>query len=215
MNTRLLFLPFTILISVPASAQDGPSPLSPLFECRQLSDNAARLACLDAAVDQLYQSETSGAVVAVNRSDIEAVEEATYGLNIPEFRLPSLPRVGLPSLAGRPSSDIADAAESDEPETGTRTEASSSERRVVRNDVGDITGIEGLGIASLSRDPYDRLIVTLQNGQVWRQIDDTRVLYSRRQSPSEMSIAVRSAALSSHQMQLNGRGRWFRVRREE
>lgn len=211
MNTRLLFLPFTLLITVPAAAQDAPSPLSPLFECRQISNESARLACLDAAVDELYQSETSGEVVAVNRSDIEAVEEATYGLNIPEFRLPSLPNVSLPSLSARPSSDIADAAQAGDSESDSAT----SERRVVRNEEGDITGIEGLGIASLDRDAYDRLIITLQNGQVWRQIDDTRVLISRRQSPSDMTVAVRSAALASHQMQLNGRGRWFRVSREE
>lgn len=210
MNTRLLTLPLALFITVPAFAQDADSPLSPLFDCRQIADNAQRLACLDAAVESLYQSENRGEVVAVNRSDIEAAEEATYGLNIPEFRLPSLPNVSLPRLSGGASTDLADAAE---PERNAENAPSS--RTVVRNDEGDITGIEGLAVQNLERDPYDRLIVTLQNGQVWRQIDDTRVLYSRRQPPTEMSVAVRSAMLGSHQMQLNDRGRWFRVRREE
>jgi len=207
MNTRLLILPLSLLFAAPAAAQNDDSPLSPLFGCRQITDNAQRLACLDGAVEQLYQSENTGDIVAVNRSDIEAAEEATYGLSIPQFRLPGIPSIGLPSFSGGASSDIAEAADTE----ATETEA----RRVVRNDTGDITGIDGLAIRDIGRDSFDRLIITLQNGQVWRQIDDTRVLISRRQSPEEMFIAVRSGALASHQMQLNGRGRWFRVRREE
>jgi hypothetical protein len=206
MNTRLLFLPFTLLITAPASAQDASSPLSPLFECRQISDATARLACLDSAVDQLYASEGSGDVVVVGRDDIEAAEEATYGLDISGLRLPGLMNF---NLSGGESTDLANAAT---PAAGT--EAESASHRVERNDAGEITRIEGLAIENLERGAYNRLIVTLQNGQVWRQIDDTRIIYSRRQPVSEMSAAVRSAALGSHLMDLNDRGRWFRVRRE-
>jgi len=217
MNTRLLFLPISLIITVPAAAQDGNSPLSPLFDCRQISDSTARLDCLDAEVERLYQSENTGAIVAVNRSEIEAAEEATYGLNIPAFRLPSLPSVGLPSLSGGASSDLADAADSSNVDTtsGSSAGASDADRQIVRNDEGDITGISGLAVQNIQQDAYDRMVITLANGQTWRQIDDTRVLYSRRQAFSDMSVAVRSATLGSHQMQLNGRGRWFRVRREE
>ena len=213
MNTRLLLIPLSLLFAAPAAAQDGNSPLSPLFECRQINDEAQRLTCLDAAVDALYQSENTGEIVAVTRGDIEAAEEATYGLNIPEFRLPGIPSIGLPNFSGGASSDLTEAA--DAVDSTDTAEPAANTRRVVRDETGDITGIEGLAIRNINRDSFDRLIVTLQNGQVWRQIDDTRVLISRRQSASEMSVAVRSAALGSHQMQMNGRGRWFRVRRED
>jgi hypothetical protein len=211
MNTRLPITALALIISAPALAQQVDSPLSPLFECRQIPDDAQRLACLDSAVDTLYQSENSGEVVAVNRSELEAAEEATYGLNIPEFRLPRIPSVSLPSLSGGASSDLADAADA----SAEAAQEDNTSRRVVRNDDGDITGIEGLAVQNIERGPYDRMIITLQNGQVWRQIDDTRVLYSRRQPFTEMSVAVRSATLGSHMMQLNDRGRWFRVRREQ
>lgn len=207
MNTRLLTLPLVILITVPAFAQDAGSPLSPLFDCRQINSDAQRLACLDAAVEHLYQSENSGEVVAVNRGDIEAAEEATYGLDISSLRLPSLLDF---NLSGGASEDLVNAAG-----PGADAENVSASYRVERNDEGEITRIEGLAIQNLQRDAYNRVIVTLQNGQVWRQIDDTRIIYSRRQSPLEMSAAVRSGALGSHLMDLNDRGRWFRVRREQ
>lgn len=216
MNTRLLAISFSALISLPAYAQDQSSPLSPLFQCRALTDDAARLACLDAAVDQLYASENSGEIIAVERADIEAAEEATYGLNIPQFRLPRLPSVGLPSFTGGESSDLADAADTTGVETtSSQPDTATVARRVERNDDGEITRITGLAVQDIDRDAYDRMIITLQNGQVWRQIDDTRVLLSRRQAFTDMTAAVRSAALGSHMMQLNDRGRWFRVRREQ
>ncbi|MEE2527012.1 hypothetical protein V0U79_11585 [Hyphobacterium sp. HN65] len=216
MNTRLLAIFFSASVSLPALAQDDASPLSPLFQCRAITDDAQRLACLDAAVDQLYASENSGEIIAVERAEIEAAEEATYGLNIPQFSLPRLPSVGLPSFSGGESDDLADAADTAAPGTSSGNDQTTAPtRRVERDDDGAITRISGLPVQNIERDAYDRMIITLQNGQVWRQIDDTRVLYSRRQPFTEMSVAVRSAALGSHMMQLNDRGRWFRVRREQ
>ncbi|PIW27145.1 MAG: hypothetical protein COW29_11785 [Rhodobacterales bacterium CG15_BIG_FIL_POST_REV_8_21_14_020_59_13] len=207
MNTRLLTLPLAILITVPAFAQDAGSPLSPLFDCRQIDGDAQRLACLDSAVEHLYQSENSGEVVAIHRGDIEAAEEATYGLDISGLRLPGLPDLGL---SGGASTDLANAAEA-----GTRANDSSASYQVERNDNGEITRIEGLPVRNLQHDNVNRLIVTLQNGQVWRQSDGNRINYPRRQPPTEMFVTIRSGSLGSHLMQLNGRGRWFRVRREQ
>jgi hypothetical protein len=218
MNTRLLAILFSALATAPALAQNPDSPLSPLFSCRGIENDAERLACLDAQVDALYQSETAGELVAVERAEIEAAEEATYGLNIPQFSLPRLPSVRLPSMSGSSSTDLADAAAATETESAAASSAASGStrsRRVERNEAGQITLIEGLAVQEISRDAYDRMIITLQNGQVWRQIDDTRVLYSRRQPFTEMVVSVRSAALGSHMMQLNDRGRWFRARREQ
>lgn len=220
MNTRLLAILISALASTTALAQSGNSPLSPLFSCRALENDADRLACLDAQVEALYRSENAGELVAVERSEIEAAEEATYGLDIPQFRLPRLPSVSLPSMSGTASADLADAvAAGADPVASTTNSAAASAtvaaRRVERNDAGEITRIEGLAVQDIGRDAYDRMIITLQNGQVWRQIDDTRVLYSRRQPFTEMFVGVRSAALGSHMMQLNGRGRWFRARREQ
>ncbi len=207
MNTRLLTLPVMLLMTAPAIAQETRSPLSPLFDCRQITSDTARLACLDAAVDRLHESENSGEVVAVNRGDIEAAEEATYGLDISGLRLPGLLDF---SLSGGESVDLANAAS-----PGGDAEAASGDYSVERNDDGEITRIVGLAVQDLRRDGYNRLVVTLQNGQTWRQFDDTRIILPRRQPPSEMTVSIRSGALGSHLMDINDRGRWFRVRREE
>lgn len=207
MNTRLLILALAIPITVPADAQTAGSPLSPLFDCRQITDDAQRLACLDSAVDLLHEAENSGDVIAIYRGDIEAAEEATYGLDVSGLRLPGLPDLGL---SGGTSTDLASAAEA-----GTGADDASSSYQVERNDDGEITRIEGLPIRTLQHDNVNRLVVTLQNGQVWRQADGNRINYPRRQPPTEMFVTVRSGTLGSHHMQLNGRGRWFRVRREQ
>ena len=60
-------------------------------------------------------------------------------------------------------------------------------------------------------DAYGKAIVTLENGQVWRQIDDTRVLAIRR--GAEMA-EIRRASLGSFKMKLDN-GRSFRAKREQ
>ena len=60
-------------------------------------------------------------------------------------------------------------------------------------------------------DAFGKAIVTLENGQVWRQIDDTRVLEIRR--GAEMA-EIRRASLGSFKMKLDD-GRSFRAKREQ
>jgi hypothetical protein len=204
MNVRLLLLLAPVALSPVAMAQPDGSPLEPLFECRALVDDSARLACLDAAVDALRGDTESGEVVAVDRNQIEAAEEATYGLSIPGFSLPSLPSLSLPRLANN-SEDLAEADES----------SSSADRVLVRDDSGRIERIENLGVASIGETPYGRLVITLQNGQVWTQIDDTHIVLPRRLAENEMTAAIRNASLGSYMFQLNNRGRWFRAERSD
>jgi hypothetical protein len=64
MNARLLILLPAALISAPALGQGDSSPLDPLFTCRDIVDDSARLACLDAAVDALRGDTERGDVVA-------------------------------------------------------------------------------------------------------------------------------------------------------
>ena len=55
-----------------------------------------------------------------------------------------------------------------------------------------------------------RWLFTLENGSVWRQVDNEPVRVSPRQG---MSVEIRRASLGSYMMSING-SRSVRVRRE-
>ncbi len=199
MNVRLLFLIAPVLIVAPATAQSADSPLTPLFECRDIPNDAERLTCLDAAVDALRGETESGEVVAVDRGQIESAEEATFGLSIPGFRLPGLPGFGN------------DDAETDlavsEPEAG------SPDRVVTRNDNGSIDRIENLAVAEFSLTNRDKAQIVLANGQVWRQTDGTRVQRPRSRDMDDLTVTIRSGSFGAYFLQLSNGGRWFRAER--
>ena len=64
-------------------------------------------------------------------------------------------------------------------------------------------------IRSVRAGPYGKVTITLENGQVWSQIDDKKV---RAKKPQEAQIY--QAMLGSYKMKIDG-GRAFRVRREQ
>jgi len=202
MNVRLLLLLSPVVFSAMAEAQVENSPLAPLFECREIADDVERLSCLDAAVDSLRGDTDSGEIVAVNSAQIEAAEEATFGLTLSGFNLPGIPHLAIPSLSSE-SLDL-DATEED---------ASSSEINVIRNEEGDIQRIENLPVQSADTNAVNRVVIVLQNGQVWRQIDSVRVLINHREPQNEMTVTIRKTGIGSLFMRLNNRGRWFRVER--
>ena len=202
MNVRLLLLLSPVIFSAPAEAQDEYSPLSPLFECREIPNDEDRLSCLDAAVDNLRGDTVSGEIVAVNRGQIEAAEEATFGLSIPGLSLPDVPRLSLPSLSGN-AEDLIQAEES----------GVSADRVVTRDDEGNINRIENLAVESIDESPRGRVIVSLQNGQVWRQTDGRHVQLPRRMPDNEMSATIRSGVMGAYFMRLNNLSRWFSVER--
>lgn len=196
MNVRLLFLIAPLAIAAPATAQGVESPLTPLFECREIPDDAARLACLDAAVDALRGETESGEVVAVERQQIESAEEATFGLSIPGFRLPGF---------GDGGQDLADA----EPEAG------SPDRVVTRNEDGNISRIENLAVTEFGFSRTRKVQITLANGQVWRQTDGIHVQRPRGDDLDTLTVTIRRGALGSYLLQLSNGGRWFRAERIE
>jgi hypothetical protein len=195
MNVRLLFALPPLVFAPLAYGQAGGQALQPLFACRAITEDAARLACLDAAVAELQAASESGDVVAVDRQQIEAAEESTFGLSIPNFSLPSL-RGDNPALA-----EAGDA------------EVHSPDRVVTRNDDGDIERIEGLAVTEVTINRAGRVEVTLANGQMWRQTDGTMVQGVRSGARPGLTANIRGGALGSYFMRLNNGGRWFRAER--
>ncbi|MEL7481646.1 MAG: hypothetical protein AAGJ29_08790 [Pseudomonadota bacterium] len=68
-----------------------------------------------------------------------------------------------------------------------------------------------LPVASFRFDGAGKLVVTLENGQVWRQIDQTNVRRSTRDAADEAEI--RRGRLGSVWMKIDG-GRAFKVKRQ-
>lgn len=79
-------------LAQPAQAPT-PDVLERVYACRAIADDAARLACFDAATTALQAAETAGEFAAVDREQMASVEQESFG-----FRIPSLsalvPRFG-------------------------------------------------------------------------------------------------------------------------
>lgn len=90
MRVALTCLLTTMMFAAPAFAQTPaqPGPLAQVYACAETQDDAARLACYDAAVGRLQQAQSSGELVAVDRGTVETIEREGFGLS-----LPSLPRL--------------------------------------------------------------------------------------------------------------------------
>lgn len=63
-------------------------PLAELQQCRTLTNDSARLACFDKAVDALTRSADSGETVVVDREQIRSARKGLFGFVMP--RIPFL-----------------------------------------------------------------------------------------------------------------------------
>lgn len=88
----------TVMMATSAYAQTkeaGQSPLAVLYECAALTDDAARLACYDSKVANLQVKEERKEIVAIDADAARTIKREAFG-----FSLPSLPKLGLPSIGG-------------------------------------------------------------------------------------------------------------------
>lgn len=83
-----------IAFAGPAAAQRSqpvettPEALTQVYACRDITDEAQRLACYDTAVGRLREAESSGSVVAIDRGQAQEMDREAFG-----FSLPSLSRI--------------------------------------------------------------------------------------------------------------------------
>jgi hypothetical protein len=70
----------------------------------------------------------------------------------------------------------------------------------------------GLLVASYDQVPYERLVVTLENGQVWRQIKgDTQSI--RVDLQRNQTVDISESSISGYKLRLNEMRRTVRVER--
>ena len=69
------------------SASTRAKVLQSLSDCRGLTDNAARLACYDAATAGLEQAEAKGDIVVVDREQARDVRRQAFGFTLPSLAM--------------------------------------------------------------------------------------------------------------------------------
>ena len=92
---RLTCLSATALVAaalcapVAAQAKDKEADRAPVFQavlnCRAIADNAARLACYDAAAAKMGDAEKQGEIVVIDRAQAAAAHREAFGLHVPSL----------------------------------------------------------------------------------------------------------------------------------
>lgn len=178
--------------SIPsAHAQDAqPEAVSRLLDCAALTSGADRLDCQDAALAEFSAALEQGELRVVDRRTQAVEQERRFGLPSASALLPS-----LNSGAEQTASALAEDADV-----------------VVRRDeAGRIQELSGLPVAQVTTRRDGRLIVTLENGQVWLQTEGRR-LREPREGETVRAVLDRGA-LGSFFMELDYVNARFRARR--
>ena len=163
------------------------SPLEPIYACSNKSDPTERLACFDAAVATIRAKEAKSEIVTFDKQRVEKVRREAFG-----FSLPSLPKLGFPAFGGGPKAD-------------------NKDQSVAAAAVADDIEEQSFTVVS-TRESAGRIVLTLENGQVWR-LTEAGELNAPKRPP--YSVKIRTAAMGSFILTVEGRNKGYRVRRVE
>ena len=168
-----------------------------LLDCKQLTDNSARLSCYD-RLAATFVSQEASAVVAVSGAAVPGV--AAPGTVAREAAAPE-----TPAPASAPAAVVATPA----------TATPSAE--VIAADFGKTQSrpsdqVEQLQatVKSLSRNKMRKLLITLENGHTWRQTEDDSI-----QLKAGDSVTIEKASFGSFLLSKTGTNRKVRVKRVE
>lgn len=134
--------------------------LQDVVDCRRIAESAQRLACFDAAAARLDEAASSGAVVVVDREQVQQARREIFGFSVPSFDL-----------------------------------FGGGEGRAAPPPIENVEAV----IEAYTRGGDGRLVLTLENGQVWRQIDG-ETASARRGA----TVRIRRAALGSYLANIDG-----------
>jgi hypothetical protein len=180
MTKRIASLLFVLVSATGASAQDSLS--AQLTACLPISGMLQRLACYDRVAHSLGPAPRSA---PVQRPLASAPPPVAY--------VPPVAAAAPPVMAAAPPTGLGS-------ERLPRT-ASAVPRRaqeLIAN------------VASVTYDPRSRFTITLDNGQVWRQLEgDTTVL----QGAQNATVRISRGALGSYDLNVVGRNATYRVLR--
>lgn len=67
--------------------REAPAAFKDLVACRQIAENAARLACYDRQVASLDQAQSQGDLVVADRKQVKEAQRDLFGYSIPKSNL--------------------------------------------------------------------------------------------------------------------------------
>lgn len=199
----------------PEGGDGRAAEVNALFACRQIESAAARAACFDSALADFERALDGGEIAIIERRAVREVERDGFGLSLPSLS-------GIQQVfrrdRGEETEQTTQAGAQDQPRPGPETVEPEVEtfedgsRAEYRGD-GRLDRITGAPVASV-RDTRDGIVVTLENGQVWRQTDGTRVLpVRRRHLEAGLTAEIERGMLGSYFMTLSHDGRRMRAER--
>lgn len=179
-----------------AMAQSLPaSPLmDELLQCRTLQADAERLACMDRVTGIMADSVSSGQITVVERERAVAAERESFGSAVT-----GTSRM-LTSLLGRMTGDM------------SQVQSYEDGTRAVRTDSGDIDALMNVPVREVRQDPYGKLIIILNDGQIWRQTDSRRVRPPR--NTEGLTVDIERGAVGSFFMSFGDSPVSFRASRD-
>lgn len=191
------FAAIAILISfaaAPVLAGEQDDAVANVIACGSVRGDKARLRCFEAAAPALgeaFPEALAAAEVRAEEARMAAKEEAKeeFGLSVPEKR------------ANDPFEE--------------KTFGSEDLPQVAAAENGDDDQVDSIvaGVTDVSTSVTGRIIVFLDNGQVWRQIDGDKATPYIRKNLDGVSATVKRGALGSYWVRLDNTRTAFKARR--
>lgn len=181
-----------VLCAAPALAAEPDALLQALGRCTTVSSDAARLACYDGLAPRV-QAENGGAPVAATAPVIaKKQQESWFGFHLGDLFGSSPSQQTKPGQFGEDEVPVA-----------------ASPRKPASQEIDHITA----HLSDYAYNPFGKFIVTLANGQIWKELeaDDARAIFHH--DPSANEVTIERGLLGSYNLYVNGGNRVFKVKR--
>ncbi|WP_439634215.1 hypothetical protein [Glycocaulis sp.] len=184
------------LAGTSASAQElqGSPLMDDLIACRALTSDSERLSCMDRAASALDSAISAGELTVVERQRAVVAERNTFGRAV--------------SGTGRIFGSLFSSSGTDLSAEHAYDDGAVAER----TPDGDIQALRGVPVSAVRADPYGKLVITLSDGQVWRQTDSRRLPVPR--DTDGLTVEIERGALTSFFMRLSSHPTRFRAARD-
>lgn len=192
--TRVAARSFAIIaIVMPLAGLSADTLQDELRVCRGLPDDGARLICYDAAVDRSRNGGYSGPAAAAASPE------------------PAAPAASAPAATTAAGAATAASAPADLSQEELFGKSGEEVERTVQEATGD-ERLDSLSatITSLQQYGYNKVLITLDNGQVWKQVDASNLRLRTGDA-----VEIERAALGSFMLRKQGSKRSMRVTRED